>query len=168
MPCDVYLYNRLLAPLQNTAILIHPASYPMGGNLTRHINNAQIPGSLKWGAHLPFPPQQIVYTVTAHDPIGTYAPVHVTNLNGTQTGTLEIVMFPKPPSGSQRGAPPLTAHNIATYINSQTWSMEEKTGTRHLVLAVWEVRGTTNPVLSDFLIQWENWLGGLGIDPTLI
>jgi len=166
MPCDVYLYDSSCTPLPDPAIQIYPARSAGGRNLTRHVNNAQI--GRKWGAQLGFSLQQIVYTVTAHDPNGTYAPVHLTNLNGGEPGTLDIVMFPQPRSGSQTGSPPQTASLIAAYIARQAWTADQKTGVRHLVRAVGDVRGTPDPLLHDFLLLWEHWLFGLGIDPTLV
>jgi len=78
-------------------------------------------------------------------------------------------MFPKPQSGSQRGTPPQVASDIAAYIAYQHhWNGNQKAGARQLVRAVWEVHGTCNGILNDFLMRWQRWLDGLGIDPMLI
>lgn len=169
VPCDVYLYDRFFVPLRNSGIQINPASYPFGRNLTNgHVNNSQLYPSGKWGARLPFNVQRIVYTVTVHDPTGTVVPVHLTNLNGAQQGMLEIVMFPQAQGGTQTGTPPQSTRQIAAYIDNQPWSDDEKLGVKQLVRAVREVRGAPNNILREYLSQWENWLVGLGIDPTLV
>src|SRR5438067_702676 len=125
MPCNVYLYDSSYSPLQERRILIYVScSSQQGLNLGNTVNNAQISGTIniKRGAKLAFNHQAMIYNVTVNDPIGMYSPVYIDNLNGQETGNLDIVMRLKARSGTQTGPLPTTSRAVMAFIDNQAWN----------------------------------------------
>ena len=184
MPCDIYLYDSInFFPLKEPSILIYPASSShLGKNLGSSVNNKpfniNILGALsspygglhsgKWGAALLFNTDKLVYTVSVHDPNGVWAPIHVTNLNGLEPGTLDIVMYKMPTGRSWTGRQPLNPMGVQRFVTNQKWTTEEQIGVMQLVQAIKVVRGTKNAILNDFLREWEHLVTSFGINPNTI
>jgi hypothetical protein len=164
MSSDVYVYDSSYAALQSGTVNL----IAMDGVTTLVSQaNGSMSGGL-WGAHLSFTPSNFVLSIHANDSGGTYAPVSVTDLNGSVNGRLDLVLSALPPAHSAGGASPSTAQAIEPFIDAQSWTTEGKAAMRSLIRALSASRPSMNPTLRQMAQEWERWLDQRGISPRLI
>jgi hypothetical protein len=167
MPCDVHLYDSSFSNLTSSYVSIGANNKSTGVNLSLQTNSVLTGG--KYGAILAFSKASIVYSVFTHDPFRTYAPTLITDLNGNETGLLDLVVYPVPKTGGS-GNKPTTSQEISAYVQRQNWNEFEKMGIFSLINTVRTFKLWTNldPNLFNYRLDWENQLLDFGIKPSLI
>jgi hypothetical protein len=120
-----------------------------------------------YGADLPFIPASFVYQVAIVDTAQTYAGATVTNLNGATPGDLEVVLFCLPTSRVEVIASSGTAaHMRDAVIRHPSWSADEKQAILSVMNALGSLRGTTTPLVLEFIARYERIMADVGINPA--
>jgi hypothetical protein len=171
MSCRVHVYD------DNSNVIYSSDIEAIIEDITKKTNSTTIAqgkntnlGGSEYGVDLSFKESAFIYKVIVDDSNNTssYSPSYLYPLNGNKSGTLNVILYPLPKSGSGSG---FAGGNqtVDSYITQQTWSPQEKVGVRHLVAALLSLsnRELDQP-LRQLQNRWETRLDGLGLPPGSI